>query len=328
MTRQANPALIGGFVVGALVLVVAGILIFTDSRLFTKFRPFVIYFQGTVNGLSIGAPVKLKGVQIGQVTGIQVELNLEKAVVRTPVVIELDLSAITVENKRDSSALSRMSHDWLIQQGLRAQLMSQSLLTGKLYIEMNFYPGTPVNLVGANAKFPEIPTLPSESDEIINGVGDLIAQISKLPLDEFFSSLVRTTKGLEKLVNSPKTVEHLEQIGDILTTLKAIAVKMNTQLGPLVSELTTTVADTRILVNTVNDQVLILSRRTDKTLAQAERSMTAMENLTGENSTLTVELSATLEELSDAAHSMRVLADYLQRNPDAILFGKRDYSEE
>ncbi len=328
MSRQAKPALIGAFVVGAITLVVIAILVFTDSKLFSEQRRFVIYFEGTVNGLNVGAPVKLKGVQVGQVTDVHVELNLDKAIIRTPVFIEVDMNDVTVEHNDDSEGLSDMNDLSLIQHGLRAQLKSQSLLTGKLYIEINFYPDSPIHLSGGNSKYAEIPSLPSETEEIFNDIGAIVTRLKNLPLDQFFASLVETTRSLEKVVNSPETVKHLEQIGDILTTLKAIATKMNRQLDPLVTELATTVADTRNLVNTVNDQVVSLTGSTEKTLVQAEKSLAAMENLTGENSPLYVDLSTTLEELSDTARSMRILADYLQRNPDAILFGKPAYSED
>ncbi|MGH8549459.1 MAG: MlaD family protein [Methylococcales bacterium] len=328
MSRQANPTLIGAFVVGAIVLVVTGILVFTDSKLFTERSRFVIYFEGSVNGLKVGAPVKLKGVQVGQVTNVHVELNLDQAVVTTPVFIEVDANAVTVESRDEPEALSDLTYVALIRHGLRAQLKSQSLLTGQLYIEINFYPGSPVNLVGGKSKYSEIPSLPSATDEIVSDIGTIIGKLKNLPLEEFFSSLVVTANSLEKLVNSPDTAKNLERIGEILSTLNAIATKMNTQVDPLVGELSTTVADTRNLVNTVNDQVVLLTKSTDKTLAQTQRSLAALENVAGENSPLYVDLSNALEELSYAARSLRNLSDYLQRNPDAILFGKPDRSDD
>ncbi|MCI0653453.1 MAG: MlaD family protein [Methylococcaceae bacterium] len=328
MSRQANPTLIGAFVVGAIILVVTAILVFTDSKLFTEQSRFVIYFEGSVNGLKVGAPVKLKGVHVGQVTDVQVELNLDKAVVRTPVFIEVDMNSVTVETSDDPEAVSDMTYVSLIRHGLRAQLKSQSLLTGQLYIEINFYPDSPINLVGGRSKYAEIPSLPSETDEIFSDIGIVIGKLKNLPLEEFFSSLVVTANSLEKLVNSPDAARNLRQIGEILTTLNAIASKLNRQVDPLVGELTTTVSDTRKLVNTVNDQVVLLTKSTDKTLAQTQRSLAAMENVAGEDSPLYVDLSNALEELSDAARSMRSLADYLQRNPDAILFGKPGHSED
>jgi paraquat-inducible protein B len=255
-----------------------------------------------------------------------VELNLDKAIVRTPVFIEVDMNDVTVEHIDDPR--SDIDGRVLIEHGLRAQLKSQSLLTGKLYIEINFYPDTPIQLAGGKSKYAEIPTLPSETEEIFNDIGAIVTRLKNLPLDELFSSLVETSKGLEKLVKSPETVRHLEQIGDILTTLKAIAAKTDKRLDPLVTELTATVTDTRKLVNSVNTQVASLTGRTEKTFAQAEKSLVALENLTGENSPLYVDLATTLEELSDTARSMRILADYLQRNPDAILFGKPGYADD
>jgi paraquat-inducible protein B len=328
MSRQASPTLIGAFVVGAIALVIAGILVFTDSKLFSQQDRFLIYFTGTVNGLKVGAPVKLKGVQVGQVTDVHAELNLDEAVVRTPVTIEVDMTDVSLQRRDSPEALSEMTYETLISHGLRAQLKSQSLLTGQLYIEINLFPDSPVNLVGGNKKYPEIPSLPSETEEIINDVGIIISKLKDLPLEEFFSSLVVTAKNLEKLVNSPETVKHLEEIGDILTTLKSIATKLNSQLDPLVGQLTSTVVDTRRLIKSIDSQFVQLTNATEKTLSQAQQSLAGLENATGENSPLYVEFSNTLEELSDAARSMRILADYLQRNPDSILFGKPGYPDD
>lgn len=328
MSKQANPATIGAFVIGAVGLLVAGVLIFAKINLFSEQGQFVIYFEGTVNGLKVGAPVKLKGVQVGQVTEIHVELNLDEAVVRTPVFIEVDMSGVKVQTSGDPNALSDLTVVALVEHGLRAQLKSQSLLTGRLYVEINFYPNSPINLAGGNVQYEEIPSLPSETEEIINDVGVIISKLKKLPLKELFSSLVVTAKSLEKLVNSPQAAENAEHLGEILTTLNVIVTKLNNQLDPLVGELSTTVGDTRKLVNNINDQVVPLTRAANKTLVQAQRSLAALENVTGEDSPLYVDLSNALEGISDASRSMRILVDYLQRNPDAILFGKPSNSGE
>lgn len=328
MSKQANPVAIGTFVVGALILIIAGILVFTKINLFGDQDRFVIYFEGTVNGLRVGAPVKLKGVQVGQVTDIHVELNLDKAVVKTPVFIEVDMSDVKIDTGDEANSSSDLTVSSLVQHGLRARLKSQSLLTGRLYVEINFYPDSPISFVGGKSKYQEIPSLPSATEEIISDVGVIIGKLKKLPLKELFSSLVVTAKSLEKLVNSPETEKNAKQLGEILTTLNTIVTKFNKQLDPLVAELSTTVVDTRKLINNVNDQITPLSNTTEKTLLQAQRSLAALEDVTGEDSPLYVELSNTLEELSGASRSMRILADYLQRNPDAIIFGKPGNPDE
>lgn len=323
MSKQANPAKIGGFVLGAIALVVVGILVFTDARFFSQKDRFVVYFEGTVNGLKIGAPVKVKGVQVGQVTDIQVEFNIDKAVVRTPVFIEIDMSIVKVESSESAAGVSDLTYESLVRHGLRAKLKSQSLLTGQLYVEINFFPGTPIHLVGSNLQIPEIPALPSETEELINDVGIIITKLKNLPLNELFNSLLSTAENLEKFVSSPELIDNARKLDQILSTLQVLINRLNQDFGPLVNDIEGTISDTRDLINSVNQQVVPLARSTEDTLKQARESLLALEDMASEGSPMTTDFARTLNDLSEAARSIRTLADYLQRNPDALVYGKR-----
>jgi len=324
MSKQANPAAIGAFVVGAISLVCVAILIFSSFQFMTPKDRFVVFFEGSVNGLKVGAPVKLKGVQIGHVTDIQVQFNMDKSEVRTPVYLLVDLSQVNFETSDSRDISFDLTYESLIRHGLRAQLQSQSLLTGQLYVEVNFYPKTDINLVGGNVDLREIPTLASETDEIINNFGAIVTRLKSLPLNELVNSLLDTSKSIQRLVDSPGILNNARKLEQILDMLHSVVGRFDKRFDPLVSNIEATLKDTRQLINNVNGQIWPVAKNTQKVLAQAQRSLAALEEATSSDSPAYNDVTNTLNELTEAARSIRVLAEYLKRNPEALLYGKRD----
>src|SRR5208337_4346120 len=165
MSKQANTKLIGGFVVGATVLIVAGILLFGSVKIFSHERQFVLFFNDSVKGLSIGSPVDFKGVKVGEVIDIKLILDRKDLSLGIPVFIKIDPGAISYGGSE--SAMMKMieaklkGHEKFIQllidSGLRATLEMQSLVTGQLGIHMDFYPDTPIRLIGTEPGYTEIP---------------------------------------------------------------------------------------------------------------------------------------------------------------------------
>ena len=147
---KANPAVIGGFVIGAIALVVIGLLAFGGTNWFAKRNKYVAYFPGSVKGLQVGAPVDFRGVTIGRVTDIKVLFNPEEVSARIPVVMEFDPTQIEVVGGEPIMAGAEGAKR-LIDAGFRAQLQSQSLLTGLLFVNLDFLPKSPVRLVGGDA---------------------------------------------------------------------------------------------------------------------------------------------------------------------------------
>ena len=153
MAKKANPAVIGGFVVGAAALLVVGVLVFGSGKLWKATRPWVSYFPGSVKGLQVGAPVTFRGVKIGQVTSIKAVLNVrdEPLTILTPVYWEYDTDMVeTVGISRAElnkmAAAGRPVDQLLIKRGLRAQLQLQSFVTGQKFIQIDFHPDTPIRL--------------------------------------------------------------------------------------------------------------------------------------------------------------------------------------
>jgi paraquat-inducible protein B len=194
--NRANPAVIGGFVIGAIALIVLGLLAFGSTNWFAKRNKYVAYFPGSVKGLQVGAPVDFRGVTIGRVTDIKVMFNPAEVSARIPVVMEFDPTQIEVVGGERIIAGAAGARR-LIDAGFRAQLQSQSLLTGLLFVNLDFLPKSPVRLVGGQGPYPEIPTIPSEFEQLQQTAGDVAARLPQL-LDRLNGLLADLTETLNQ----------------------------------------------------------------------------------------------------------------------------------
>src|SRR5262249_17834462 len=140
MSRRANPTVIGAFVLGGLVIAVAAVLTLASGSLFSKTQRFIMYFDEAVTGLSVGAPVIFQGVEIGHVVDVKVVLDNRQNRVGLPVVIEIDSSRFQVLGE-SKGAVRTMEEQ--IDRGLRARLATQSILTGQLYVSLDYHPEKP-----------------------------------------------------------------------------------------------------------------------------------------------------------------------------------------
>ncbi|MBN1913697.1 MAG: MCE family protein [Candidatus Omnitrophica bacterium] len=234
MSKKANKTLIGAFVVGAIALLVLGLAVFGSGKLFSKTNKYVLFFEGSVRGLALGAPVTFKGVKIGTVKDISLVFDPESRFAFIPVIIETTPQLIKdAPLQRDSKNVQ-----YLIQNGLRAQLDMQSLLTGQLAVSLDFFPDKPARLLGLMKEYTEIPTIQSPFGELQKNIGEI-------PLKDIAFNLQESTRSLN------------------------IALK-----------------ETR--------------------------------------ETLIFDIENTLREVTQAARSVRLLAEYLEQHPEALIKGKKE----
>jgi paraquat-inducible protein B len=291
--KKTSTTAIGAFVIGAIALTVASVIVFGSGKLFATTVPCVFYFTGTVQGLSIGSPVKFRGVQIGEVTEIKMILNQNNMDVDIPVYAVLYPERIILgKGQKYKSSLQPA-----IDAGARGQLQMQSLITGQLFIALDFHPDAPPAKLQGDGTVTEIPTIPTVVEQ-------LAEMIKKIKFDELLASFTRTADGIEKLVNDPDIEEGIDNFKD---TMKEI----------------------ELLVRNVNGQVDPLSEELQKTLAAATETAVAMEKtlansaaITSDGSPLMHELLQAINELKEAGRSMGALADFLERHPESIIFGK------
>jgi paraquat-inducible protein B len=228
MRRKPNPALIGGFVLGALALAVAGLVVFGGGRFFRTTQAWVAYFDESTKGLTIGAPVTFRGIRIGKVTNIRVILDPKTAEkIRTPVYFEIEADRLRdVEGKRTQILPNETGAEALIEAGLRARLEMQSFLTGQLAIDFDFYPNTPVKLSGVASDAPEFPTIPSAMSSLGRGLQDLnMAEVAR--------DLQETMRGIARIVNGPEVKQALTSGSEALQKVERLAENADRQVAAL-----------------------------------------------------------------------------------------------
>lgn len=242
---------------------------------FTTRVPFLIYFQGTVGGLDPGAPVSFRGIQVGEVKSVRLEIDARAYTIRLPVVIEIQPQRIEVVG-----ALVPAPHQEhmarFVEKGLRAQLRSGNLLTGSQVVALDFFPKTPAAQMTYAEGYAVIPSLPSETAQLIDKATAFIDNLSQAPIAQLITDLRTTVQDLNRVVGS-KSVQ--DGVGPLLNDARAM-------------------------------------------LAQADATLRSADGVIGPDSALRYDMANLFQELTRMSRSLRTLADYLERNPNALIFGK------
>lgn len=336
MSKKANPTLIGGFVVGAIVLIALGFSLLGGSELLQQRLQYVTYFEGSVKGLRIGANVLFRGVRIGYVTDISLIGDADTFEFVTPVTIRILPEALTIT--RDGREIGDAGRapvriEELIEAGLRSQLGVESFVTGQLLVELDFRPETELVFRGINPPYQEIPSVPSEISEVLSSLQGWFAEFSEnVDVGELGRSLQSALVGLEELTNS----------GELRNAIAGLDQLVNSDdAQSLAGDLRGTIADARVAVNDVGAAVRGLEesygplagdlrsalKTLDDTLLAGQDIINAASEQVADDSEIAVELTRTLAEVRDAARSLRIFLDYIERNPEAILRGKQKQKE-
>jgi paraquat-inducible protein B len=268
------------------------------ESLYTQKLPFVIYFGGSVRGLSTGAPVELRGIKVGTVKDVRIEIDPETTDVRIPVVVELEPQRLTQGQHHTPKADPYKVVERLVQRGLRAQLRNGNLLTGQLFVDLSFHPETPIQRTAKSGPYPELPTIPSPLDELTNTATSVLAEIRRLPLQQIADELLGTVQGANRLLNAPELLATLRSLDTALKGVQQTSGSMDRQFQAL-------------------------SSSAQQTLSSARSALEVL----GPDSPVPVKLTNAMDELAAAAHSLRVLGDYLERHPEALLRGKSGYGD-
>lgn len=313
MSVKANPTVIGAFLLGVIVLVVAGLMIFGGGRFFTEKVTYVAYFPETVSGLNDGAPVNFRGVKVGVVRRIEVQLDAQDLSVRVPAYLQLERRRI---REIGGTIPEGDLIPELIARGLRAQLQLQSIVTGQLSVQLDILPDRPARYVDPVGEFPEIPTIPSTMQEFAE-------TMESISIQEFVNDAREVLVGLKNLINSPDLAETLAGINQFVNSKELIGVVRHADEA---------IADVQELVSNIDELAGDLSRSTEYTLAEVNETLSGIRkildsarqslSIAAEGSPLRYELEKMLSELTAAARSVRLLAEYLERNPDALVRGK------
>jgi len=287
MGSRINPTTIGAFVVSAIVLVIAGVLVFGGGKFFQEKLPYVLFFDSSVEGLHTGAPVIFRGVKVGEVSAIEAIADPKTFTVVIRVQIELVRGTIKVSGGEFQDP--HQAIEGLIQQGARASLRMQSFVTGLLYVAIDFFPDTPVRLVGLDQTVPELPTIPSTMDQLKSSFEQAMADLRKLPLETIFNKVLETLTRLNALLETPEIKQTLVSLRDVMIDARQLVANADNQIGSLgpklggtaevaskaLETLRVTLLDAQKLVRDVDVQVAPLAGGAKETLASAKDALTA-----------------------------------------------------
>lgn len=327
MNKKISPTLIGAFVAGALALVIITVVLLGSGRLFRRSTEFILYFDSSVNGLRIGAPVKFRGVEIGAVKDILLQLGPDLEVSRIPVIITIDQKKITRRGGSASFLDDPESVKAAIDRGLRGQLHMESLLTGLLYIELDFVPDTSVNFAQSEENFQpyqEIPTIPTVFERAQDAASRIMAKFDETDFQGLLQSLQNAADGIQNTVNSPALRSSLEsfskampKIEEAVAGIRSVALTLDQNVKGVSSDLQQTSSEARAAL-----------KQAGSTMKRAEETISSVRGVIDADSPTFYELTKSLREVSAAARSLRQLANYLERNPRALIFGKPESKEE
>jgi paraquat-inducible protein B len=333
MSKQASPTLIGAFVVGAIALVVIGLLVLGGGRFFADRVTWVTYFPGSVQGLRVGAPVNFRGVQIGEVRGIQVLYDEKDGSLVIPVVMEVLLEQVTLIDPVGAPRSGERELEDLIARGLRAQLQTDSLVTGLLSVNLDLYPGLPVEQGTVDSPglrdYPVVPALPSRMEEVEQTLGTVMQQIP---------GLLRDVRGLLEEVTAGETASSFDRI---LQDVAAFTDSLE-QAAPTMTRLVERaeqsaasiqkVADSAEQIMTNNQAAIDASvGELQATVVAVRRMADQVNNMVAENrpglrdftQTGLYEITGLAQDAQRMVNQITRLSEQLERDPTQFFFGSR-----
>lgn len=334
MSKQTNPTLIGAFVIGAVALIAVAVALFGGTELFKETTKYVTYFERSVKGLRVGSNVLFKGVRVGFVTDIRVVGDIDTLEFGIPVTFEILPDAVSlIEGGTDIGPLAaRQEIDLprLIDAGLRAQLNSESLITGQLLIELDLVPNSPAVFRGINPPYPEVPSIPSDIQQALEDARRFLTEVqSSVDVREVLANLQNLIAGLDRIVNSEEvenTVAGVERFVNAEDTQTLTA-----SLQGAIGDLRAAAADVGAAANTADTEIGGLAetieptlRNLDAAVDEGARVLKKLGDQVGAESEIQFELVNTLTEVQGAARALRNLLEYLERNPEALLKGKKE----
>jgi paraquat-inducible protein B len=314
MSEPRKPFWIGAFLLSGIVLLAGGLLLLGRDNWFSHPSDYVVYFTGALDGLDVGADVTYRGVKVGTVREIRLSYDRELKDVVIPVVLRINPDAGR-QGQRFDRVVER-----LVERGLRAQLQTQSLLTGKAIVALDLFPDQngyvrePHDL-----ELPTIPSVPSRVDQAADVLRDLLDSLRELPLREMVVSANNTLQALERLSASPELQGGLVSLGQTLHNLESLTQQLQRQIPPILDnarqgsgELRTAIGDLRQAAQAAT----VALQQMQGLAGDTRRSL-------GPESEAQYQLLQTLEELGRASKALQRTAESLEQQPESLIFGNK-----
>jgi paraquat-inducible protein B len=326
---KVSPATVGVFVIGAFALLTVALLTFGGINFFAKPQRFAVYFDESVHGLDNGSPVKLRGVRVGRVVGINIRYDEAKNESVAAVICELNRESVTDTKGNVINVASRVELQKLVDRGLRAQLGVQGLATGLLFVELDFVDPSEYTPTGpmSDSQYVVVPAKPSSIAELTASISEILGRVRRVDFEglsvELKKLLADTRKevvgvdlkgvleqwkktgaSVDLLVSSPEIKETIANLNGAITEVRATIAKLDTQVGTNGEQLTATLAQAKVTLESFN------------AAAAGARKFIAAQGGLGDEAT------RALAQLAEAAAAVQRLADFLERNPQALISGR------
>jgi paraquat-inducible protein B len=322
-TERKGAVLVGGFVIAALAVAVAAALFFGAGRLWEQRLVVVSYFDGSVGGLSIGAPVSFRGVPVGRVERIQLQIVPEDVSAQIAVYMSLEPGVVRLPNGQET-VLQVPDFDKLGEIGLRAQLVTLSLITGQLGIQLDFRPETPARLLGLDDTVPEIASIRSE----IQAVKDTIAE---LPLQEAVKKLIGTLTAVQRLSDiaadelsgmSGRVGTTMDRLDDSLDMATVVLLGLEEETRTALRSVTALSDGAGAEVGTTAADVRKVLENADRTLVELSTLTQTLNQTINGRSVLRQDVEAAARDLAVATRALRSFAETIEREPNLLILGR------
>lgn len=321
MSRSANPVAVGAFVVGTLLLAFVLVLFFSGGHWWSSRDRYVLVYDTSIKGLNVGAPVTIKGVKIGQVSDIKARMYNNSLNVYNNVVIEIDPRLL---EREDVSQSSGELVDELVRRGLRAQLRLQSLLTGLLYVDVDFHPEKPAQIKDVPTAYKQIPTTPTDLEQLTH-------DLESIDINKLGENLQQIVSGVNSFVNDNSLQNLMKNLEQTLIAVRTSADAVKLQANRVGGAMVPLAEHGDEAVQELNRILPQVTEKLDKTMTALQQTSQALQQTTANITYLTSEDSPMLYRVENAAISVNNAAEQLQRltdtleqQPESLLYGKED----
>ncbi len=302
-------------------------------------HPYLVYFDDTIRGLSVGAPVEFRGIRIGTVQSIEIRRNREAGQVRIGALLGLEPERLAIDdsdNSQDPKVGLEMAKK-LIASGVRVQLKTGNILTGQLFVDMDFFPNAQVAEITMENGIPVLPSVPATLKNLTNQLASIMTKLESLPFAAIGQQAEEAVAGINDLINSGEIQDSVRLLNEVMKSANSfVAAIDDEEINKAVVNLNSTLERTNRLVallqeragpilddvNKATSSANDLIRDARNTAGRAQKALASVETVTAEDGKIGTELAATLQQLRAAARAIRIFVEYLERNPQALVRGK------
>lgn len=324
--KTANATALGLFVVIGLAFAVGGVILFTSGTLFHPRMKYILYFDSSLDGLNPGAPVKFRGVTVGKVEEVLIRHNQAETDFAMPVIIAVDKKVAQSKSDSNLQIGDEERANTLISHGFRGRLSAESLVTGVLYVGLDFVSDAPTPVFHQlKPEYEEIPTVPSDvqqlwanlkhldlaglSDRLNTLLGRLDTKVKQFDMVQVNSGLTNLLGSANQFITAPDLTNAVREARQDLADAQTLIKRIDGRVDPLVDNVNLTLADAQ------------------KTLADLRGAIQNLSGMLGPDDPFRSDLNHALEQLSNASRAVADLAEFLQRNPNALLLGRKQPKE-